>query len=98
MSGYYDGITVDGNYDGVTLDSKKFPTPNPLWISVEDRLPKDHGIFLVCTETGTVLIIAYNHTDKQWHKFGKDPVYWTNNISYWMPLPDPPKKVSCKNP
>ena len=66
------------------------------WIPVSERLPEDGGIFLVCTGSGAVLLQTYN-TDKGWSAFGKDPVYWNNINTHWMPLPEPPENENGDN-
>lgn len=55
------------------------------WISVDDRLPEEDSDALVCNKQGIVF--------SDWFKFG----IWqlgSMNISYWMPLPEPPEEVS----
>lgn len=66
----------------------------PKWISVNDRLPADSKKILVVNGHGYISISAL------WRKDGSK---WTwidsaghfnhvNDITHWMPLPEPPKE------
>ena len=56
----------------------------PKWISVKDRLPEDERHVLVWVKDGYSLI--------DWTFNGKWQVnpYMRNDITHWMPLPEPP--------
>ena len=78
------------------------------WISVEDRLPSRKGLepdeveYVLVSEqsfdaiTGEKLgscvsICGFGHDG--WSKFDNFGYVRTENITHWMPLPDPPKEV-----
>lgn len=65
----------------------------PRWISVEERLPEDQKNILTVNGHREIRVMAL------WHKHGDS---WTwilnerfrhfNDITHWMPLPEPPKE------
>ena len=56
------------------------------WFSVEDRLPKDDEIVTICTEKG--FVYAGELIGDTWFL---DNDSWTENVTHWMPMPQPPK-------
>ena len=82
--------------------------PSGGWISVEDRLPSREGLepdeveYVLVSEqyfaaiTGEKLgsyvsICGFGHDG--WSKVDNFGYVRTENITHWMPLPDPPKEV-----
>ena len=66
---------------------KRYPE-NP-WISVRDELPKEEGKYIVCTERGSVYCTRF------YKGCGYEGIFKTDtntHITYWMPLPEPPKE------
>ena len=78
------------------------------WISVEDRLPSREGLeldeveYVLVSEqsfdaiTGeklgsSVSICGFGHDG--WSKFDNFGCVRTENITHWMPMPEPPKEV-----
>jgi hypothetical protein len=66
------------------------------WISVEERLPDKWGKYLAyrkCHFAPHVDIIRYDTNRSVWCFFDNE---WgdceVNDITHWMPLPEPPKK------
>ena len=62
------------------------------WISVEERLPKKTGKYLVCTAKKAVYCAKFYtyFSDRYPHGyFGTDQY---THITHWMPLPEPPKE------
>ena len=61
------------------------------WISVEDRLPDSFKPVIVCREKAKgEFIVDQGHRDVNgwWKVYGTR----TKNVSYWMPMPEPPKE------
>ena len=56
------------------------------WISVEDRLPEDDEIVIICTDDN--FIYAGELIGDTWFL---DNDSWTATVTHWMPLPEPPK-------
>ena len=82
--------------------------PSGGWISVEDRLPSREGLepdeveYVLVSEqsfdaiTGEKLgscvsICGFGHDG--WSKFDNFGYVRTENITHWMPLPEPPQEV-----
>ena len=69
----------------------------PQWVSVKDRLPETRHAVLVYTPHHKNIWAASMHEDGNWYIWtpgGRallDPD-WYGPITYWMPLPEPPKK------
>ena len=63
------------------------------WISVEERLPEENGQYLTCV---CVSHPAFeNLTTIDVVSYGKSHGFYlyneTENVTHWMPLPEPPK-------
>ena len=61
------------------------------WISVKDRLPDSFKPVIVCREKAKgEFIVEQGHRDVDgwWKVYGTR----TKNVSYWMPMPEPPKE------
>ena len=56
------------------------------WISVEDRLPEKDEIVIICTDKN--FIYAGELIGDTWFL---DNDSWTETVTHWMPLPQPPK-------
>ena len=53
------------------------------WISVEERLPESDGFYL-----------TYREDDVRVTWYGSGGLWrhiWNNDVTHWMPLPEPPK-------
>jgi hypothetical protein len=74
------------------------------WTSVEERLPFDDAPsdwrgclcddFLVAvghddTEDG-VTVAVYEYNPAGWHYLGGEPTTYADEVTHWMPLPEPP--------
>lgn len=57
------------------------------WISVKDRLPEEYTAVLVYGSRGVWL--AWLGSDNTWWDSDLDNI--GNDITYWMPIPEPPK-------
>ena len=70
-------------------DADTEPVRRAQWISVEDELPKKEGKYIVCTERGSVYCTRF------YKGGGCEGIFKTDintHITYWMPLPKPPKE------
>ena len=56
------------------------------WISVDDRLPEKDEIVIICTDKN--FIYAGELIGDTWFL---DNDSWTETVTHWMPLPEPPK-------
>lgn len=65
------------------------------WISVEERLPDDHGNFLTkihCFIGDWIEVDTFDHAGKVWwHDTGNRTVCATEFVTHWMPLPSMPE-------
>ena len=80
----------------------------PKWISVDDRLPEESGLYITFGCTAVPVRMPHNF-DKDMGKFGvwwdydtdgkKHPRYRfieAEDITHWMPIPpEPPKEGIC---
>ena len=61
------------------------------WISVNDRLPSDS---LVLVYAPLIVAIGYYHAPKWFLWFGGgEHDKEVDNVTHWMPKPQPPKKL-----
>ena len=63
----------------------------PEWISVDDRLPEEDGYYLCCIKSSLFpdrVYIDILECDKG--SFEEGHIY-TDTVTHWMPLPEPPK-------
>ena len=65
----------------------------PRWISVEDELPPRERNILAVNGHGHIKVLAFwKKEEKRWTWIeGSRFTHW-NDITHWMPLPEPPKK------
>ena len=56
------------------------------WISVKDRLPEKDEIVIICTDENFIYVGEL--IGDTWFL---DNDSWTETVTHWMPLPEPPK-------
>ena len=56
------------------------------WISVDDRLPDDDEVVIICTDKN--FVYAGELIGDTWFL---DNDSWTATVTHWMPTPQPPK-------
>ena len=56
------------------------------WVSVDDRLPEDGDVVIICTNKN--FVYAGELIGDTWFL---DNDSWTATVTHWMPLPQPPK-------
>ena len=67
--------------------------PRQQWISVKDDLPAcGVSSVLVCYEDGIVVMADWSHDILGNWWFYTDGEYDIDEITHWMPLPEPPKE------
>ena len=62
------------------------------WVSVNDRLPEESGIYIVTANDGhahRVSFVQWQKKNRMWNLTGARS-YW--RVTHWMPLPKPPKE------
>lgn len=87
-----------------TQNARLLPSDPSIWRRVEDELPQENQVVLVCFKHGssdsTTRAMAYRICDcRGWH-WSTDVVYEEPNwgdiddieVTHWMPLPEPPLK------
>lgn len=62
------------------------------WISVNDRLPDKYVNVLVYTECKDIFTAAAVETGAESIKWEDDYGYLDDDVTHWMPLPEPPKR------
>ena len=68
---------------------KGYEDGRPKWIPVTERLPERGAEVLVC-DTREDYVSVWEHIgDGLW--FGNEVIWATEDITHWMPLPEPPK-------
>jgi hypothetical protein len=86
---------VGTGYQSKAIDAiRDIPTadvaPRAEWISVEERLPEENGVFIVSLkESGYEYLVYFDvrsYADGEWRNI---PDKFT--VSHWMPLPEPPQ-------
>ena len=60
---------------------------HPHWISVEEKLPND-GVWAITINKVNYFGVCYRNYGKWFSKFGNEHA----DITYWIPLPQPPKE------
>jgi len=65
----------------------------PKWIPIEQQEPSEFELVLCCIlgEKENAIEILYRHGDSYYSYCDGGIVYSQNEISHWMPLPEPPK-------
>ena len=68
-------------------------TPQSAWISVKERLPDESCECLIVSRIGVIYLAPYSDRYKAFNATdGDDGDMWKlDNITHWMPLPEPPK-------
>lgn len=62
------------------------------WISVNDRLPDSTFDFVLCFADGAMSTIAYSSGNGFYEVYPIKVQLVVEDITHWMPLPEPPVK------
>jgi hypothetical protein len=66
------------------------------WISVDDRLPCENAMYIICFDNKVVCEASFYRCPEYYNFNWQCPVTFDNIgyeecITHWMPLPEPPK-------
>ena len=65
------------------------------WISVDERLPEESGIYLAYSVLGNRLILDYSARHKLFNSFdsysAEEAEGFAIGVTHWMPIPEAPK-------
>jgi len=61
------------------------------WISVEVEVPKVSGEYFVCFNNKVVATLEWDRKNNEWYDSYYPAVSYKGLVSYWQPLPEPPK-------
>lgn len=64
----------------------------PRWISVKERLPKDGQKVIAAFRDGGDVIVDQARYSNGEFDFANWAYVWDENITHWMPMPEPPKE------
>ena len=64
----------------------------PRWISVKERLPKDGQKVIAAFRDGEGVIVDQARYSNGEFDFANWAYVWDENITHWMPMPEPPKE------
>lgn len=78
----------------VLYDIQHMPTLTPLneWISVEERLPEGHMQVLMWSARWKIAEAGSYYNKHFWVYTEIGDGYIADNITHWMPLPEPPDR------
>ena len=65
------------------------------WISVKDRLPEVDKPILYCAfgrSVGEGVYRGFDGVHHVWNMYAVSGTHWDNEVTHWMPLPEPPKE------
>ena len=76
---------------GDFIEGAKWADSHPKWIPVEEELPENIGGFsdevFICTKNKRHELAMYNYISNCWWS-----QYSDDEITHWMPMPQPPRK------
>lgn len=80
------------------IKSRRKVEPKAGWISVEDALPKESGVYLVATRYGSVFLTHYSSVHQLFNAHDhytaeQARIYAFDGVRYWMPAPEPPEEL-----
>lgn len=71
-----------------------FEAAAPKWISVEERLPEDNSVFVLCAvKDGSETFVTEGwYLKRNGHISLLDEDYAFCDVTHWMPMPEPPEE------
>ena len=81
--------------DQVLHDIQAMPTLTPPndWVSVEERLPENHAQVLMWSAKWKIAEAGSYYNQHFWVYSEIGDAYIADDITHWMPLPEPPEKL-----
>lgn len=79
--------------DQMLHDIQAMPTLTPQneWVSVEEKLPEEHADILMWRKRWKIAEAGTFHIGRFWVYDEIGDSYTADDITHWMPLPEPPK-------
>lgn len=75
------------------LEGEPTLTPPNEWVSVEEKLPEEHADILMWRKRWKIAEAGTFHIGRFWVYDEIGDSYTADDITHWMPLPEPPKEV-----
>ena len=75
--------------------ARKLIDAYPKWISVEERLPEVDQPVMICAfgqSVGEGVYRGHDGFHHVWKMYASSGTYWDDEVTHYMPLPDPPKE------
>lgn len=75
--------------------ARKLIDAYPEWISVEERLPEVDQPVMICAfgqSVGEGVYRGHDGFHHVWKMYASSGTYWDDEVTHYMPLPDPPKE------
>lgn len=93
---YLDACTVE-NRDRAVPDAlaliEHLEAKVPKWISVKEQLPDSGRNILTVNGHGVIRVMAlWGYAGEKWKWIEDKKFKYYNDITHWMPLPEPPKE------
>lgn len=97
-----DGCGDDEEVKDALAYIQRLEAAQPKWISVEERLPEDDVevlVYIASKKENVDSVIAITHYTHSMYGYNIEGwcspwqyCFWDREVTYWMPLPEPPKE------
>ena len=88
---WHDGNCLDREDVISSVENAPAVDAGPKWISVEERLPEREGRYLCVKRIGKSGMVYVQIMNGDSYGFSMEHIY-TDAVTHWMPLPEPPKE------
>lgn len=79
----------------LTASNEVIVKNKPRWISVEERLPEVDQPVMICAfgkSVGEGVYRGHDGFHHVWKMYASSGTYWDDEVTHYMPLPEPPKE------